>query len=268
MAIAKTPKNTSAASSAAAPKLSPTARAAVVKPAAPKSAEAKAPLVRPHAVKPPVAKPVAARAAAAKSAEDAVVHSAEVAPKIAAEQATKAADTVVKTADAVTKTVDKVAEKAADTVTKTVTKVADTVPEVVAKPALALPVAVKAAKTVEDSVMRGVGPLIDFGRENAILMVSAGNELALGLHKMSLSMLDWSAESCDKGVAASQAILTAKSVEEVIGLSQSLAQDSLQQILKESSELGKLSRKLIEETIVPLPGRMVAAVEKLAAHAA
>jgi hypothetical protein len=45
-----------------------------------------------------------------------------------------------------------------------------------------------------------------------------------------------------------------------------LARDSLQQILKESSEIGALSTKLFENAFAPLAGRMVATVEKLTAH--
>jgi hypothetical protein len=69
-------------------------------------------------------------------------------------------------------------------------------------------------------------------------------------------------------VVGASALLSAKTVEEVIGLSQSLVKDGFQQLLKEGTELGSLSTKLLEETFVPLPGRMVAVVEKLAAHAA
>lgn len=124
----------------------------------------------------------------------------------------------------------------------------------------------KAVKDTEEQVPQGVETLLEFNRDNAILLVSAGNELALGWHKLSQSLIDWSAESCDKSVAGATALLSAKTVEEVLGLSQELACDSLQQILKESSEIGTLSSKLFENAFAPLAGRMVANVEKLAAH--
>ena len=142
------------------------------------------------------------------------------------------------------------------------------VAEPAAEPKKAVAVVVKAAEDAGETVMKGVTPLIDFSRENAILFVATGNELALGFHKLSLSLIDWSAESCDKSVAAGQAMLAAKTVEEVLDLSQSLARDGLQQLLKEGTELSALSSKLIEDAIVPLPGRLAAAVEKLAFHAA
>lgn len=189
------------------------------------------------AKKPPVAKP----AAVAKPPEEAIVHSAEV----AAEPIAQVAESVTAAAEIVT-------------------------PEVIKAPVVKASTAVvKQVQAASEEVLsRGVNPLLDFGRENAILFVATGNEFALGLHKLSLSWLDWSAESCDKGVAASQAILSAKSVEEVIDLSRSLAQDGLQQILKEGSELNAISTKLLEETLVSLPGRFAATVEKLASHAA
>lgn len=195
--------------------------------------------------------------AAAKSPEDAVVHSAEI-----------VADPVAKAADAAVEQTAKTAETVTPAAAPAVTKAADTTAEAAAKPGRAVTAIAKTAGETQDTVMKGVVPFLDFGRDHAVLLVTAGNEFALGLHKLSQSLIDWSAESCDRSVAASQAMLSAKSVEEVIDLSQTLAKDGLQQLLKEGSELSALSSKLIEDTIVPLPGRLVAAVEKLAAHAA
>jgi hypothetical protein len=198
----------------------------------------------------------AAAPAAAKSPEDSVVHSAEI-----------VGDSVAKAAHPAPRPATRPAEPVAPAAP--VAAKAEAIAEAVKQPARAVTtIAVKAADETQDTVMKGVAPLLDFGRDHAILMVTAGNEFALGLHKLSQSLIDWSAESCDRGVAASQAMLSARSVEEVIDLSQTLAKDGLQQLLKEGSELSALSSKLIEDTIVPLPGRLVAAVEKLASHAA
>jgi hypothetical protein len=206
-----------------------TPKTALVKPAA-------APKVAAKVVAPkPAAKPAAKAASAAKTPEDAVIHSTEVAAQ-AVEAAAKAVETVV----------------------------AETVEAVKPAKAVAAP---KAVKETEEKILVGVETFLEFGRDNAILLVSAGNDLALGLHKLSQSLLDWSAESCDKSVAGASALLSAKTVEEVIDLSQEMAKDGLQQLLKESSELGSLSSKLFENTFAALPGRMVAVVEKLASHA-
>lgn len=198
----------------------------------------KSPAAKPAAAKAAPVKPAVAKAAsAAKPTEDAVVHSTEIAA-----QAVEAAPQAVEAVAA------PIVEEAPKPVKAAVAKVA------------------AVTKDTEEKVLQGVETFIDYSRENAILLVSAGNDLALGLHKLSLSLLDWSAESCDKGVAGASALLSAKTVEEVIDLSQSLAKDGLQQLLKEGSEIGSLSTKLFEDTFVPLPGRMVAAVEKLASH--
>ena len=228
MATAKTTKSAPAAKPAA---VKPAAAKPAAKPV-PAAVAAKPAVAKPAVSKPAAPKPVlAARAAAEKPAEEAVVHSAKIAPEPAAKPIEAPVDAVAQTSKAV---------------------------------------AVAAAKATQDageSVLKGVAPLLEFSRDNAILLVSTGNELALGLHKLSLSLLDWSAESCDKGVAAGQAMLSAKTVEEVFDLSQSLAKDSLEQLLKEGSELSKLSAQLIEDTIVPLSSRLAAAVEKLTSHA-
>jgi hypothetical protein len=193
--------------------------------------------VRQAAVK-PAAKPAVAKAAsAAKTPEDAVVHSTEIAAQAV---------------EATTQAVEAAADEAAQEVAKTVK-------------AVAAPVA-KLPKESEEKMLQSVETFLEFSRENAILLVSTGNEFALGLHKLSLSLLDWSAESCDKSVAATSALFSAKTVEEVLDLSQEMARDGLQQILKESSEIGTLSTKLFESTVAPLAGRMVANVEKLASH--
>ena len=205
----------------------------------PKTAPAKA-AVKPAAVKLAAPKPAAAKpAAVAKPPEEAVIHSTEI-----------AAEAVVTVPQAVEAAAEKVSPEVAEAV----------------KPAKA--VIAKAVKPAEDKMLQGVETFLEFGRDNAILLVSAGNDFALGLHKLSLSLIDWSAESCDKSVVGASALLSAKTVEEVLGLSQSLAKDGFEQLLKEGTELGSLSTKLLEDTFAPLPGRMVAAVEKLAAHSA
>jgi len=243
MATAKTTKNAPAAKPAA---VKPAVTTVAAKPAAPvakpvaskpvPAAVAAKPAAAAVAAKTATPKPApVARAAAEKPDDEAVVHSAKIAsepaPQPVAKPAEPTVDTVIKTSKAATAA------------------------------------AVKATQDAGDSVLRGVAPLLEFSRDNAILLVSTGNQLALGLHKLSQSLLDWSAESCDKGVAAGQAMLSAKTVEEVIDLSQSLAKDSLEQFFKEGSELSKLSAKLIEDAIAPLPSRLAAAVEKLTGHA-
>ena len=201
----------------------------------------------------------AANVAAAKPPEEDIVHSADIAAQAAATAATETRKATEKaTADIAAAATEIPAPQAA---------AAPQAPQAAAFQAPAA-LAEQTRQAGGEMLSRGVGPLLDFSRENAILFVSTGNEIALGLHKLSLSLLDWSAESCDKGVAAGQAMLSARTVEEVMDLSRSMAKDGLQQLLKESSELSALSTKLLEETLVPLPVRFVAAVEKLASHAA
>lgn len=237
----------------------------------------KIPAATPAAVKsaPPAramkAKPAPARAAAAKAPEDAIVHSAEVAEPVAPaveKIAETAAPVVAKVAETAAAEVDKAAEAVTESVPAPVPVAPKPKQSVVEHPSKAVAAVAKAADKAEDTMMKGVVPFIDFSRDNAILLVAAGNQVVLSLHKMSQSLIDWSAESCDKAVAAGQAMLSAKGVEEVLDLSQSLAKEGFDQLLKEGSELSALSSKLIEDTIVPLPGRLVAAVEKLASHAA
>ncbi|GEM_PF-3305218 len=258
MAIAKTTKSAPAAKPPVAKSVAAkpvAAKPAAAKSAAPKSAAAKSTAPKPAAPKPAAAKPApAARAAESKPDEKAVVHSAEIMPDQPAKPAPHPAEPAPNLAHAAIETVAKAAETMAEAAP--------------VKPSKAVAAVTKATHDAGETVLKGVAPLIEFSRDNAILLVSTGNELALGWHKLSQSLIDWSAESCDKSVAAGQAILSAKTVEEVIDLSQTLAKDSLQHLLKEGSELSKLSTKLIEDTIAPLPVRLAAAVEKLAHHAA
>jgi len=170
----------------------------------------------------------------------------------------------VKSATVEAETVQAEAVNSAEVITDTVASAAV---EAATKPAKAIALASKSTKNVEDTMLIGVESFLEFSRDNAILLVTTGNDFAAGLHKLSQSLIDWSAESCDKSVAGASALLAAKTVEEVIDLSQSLAKDGLQQFLKESTELSNLSTKLIEDTFAPLPGRLAAAVEKLTAHA-
>jgi hypothetical protein len=247
MATAKTPKT--APAKAAVEKPAAAVKAVAPKPVAPKPVLAKAAAPKPVAAKP---------AAVAKPAEKAVIKAVEEVAKPAEKVAVPSAVTLEEVTASATKAIEAAAKD-----------VAAAIPEPVKAPVKeGAAKVVVAAKKAEEKVRTGVETFLEFGRDNAILLVSAGNDFALGFHKLSLSLIDWSAVACDKGVAGASALMSAKTVEEVVDLSQSLAQDGLQHLLKEGSELGSLSTKLVEETLVPLPGRLVAAVEKLASHAA
>jgi len=208
----------------------------------PKTAPAK------PAVAKAAAKPAAKAAAASKAPEETVVHSNEIAAQ-AVEANTQDVEAAVAEA-----------AKPAQAIGAAAAEVAANPAQTVAAPLARLP------KETEEKMLQGVETFLEFNRDNAILLVSTSNEFALGLQKLSQSLLDWSAESCDKSVAATSALLSAKTVEEVLDLSQEMARDSLQQILKESSEIGSLSTKLFETAFAPLAGRMVANVEKPASH--
>jgi hypothetical protein len=129
--------------------------------------------------------------------------------------------------------------------------------------ALSVPaVSTAAILPTADSILFGVEELLDFSKANAEAALAAGQNMAVGLQGLAHSLVEWSKESYDQSLRSSQALATVKNFEDAVDLSQTLAKTGLETVLHESSRLGSLSAKLVEGTIAPLQGRVIAVVEQ------
>jgi phasin family protein len=147
--------------------------------------------------------------------------------------------------------------------------VIEPVVEPVVETVAAVPAVVAAAVEAEiEPTLQQVEELIAFNQANAEAVVAAGQSLALGLQKITSSLIEWSQASLESGIKTGQALVSAGSVDDVIELSQSAAKHGLDTLLEESTLITTLSTKLVEDSFAPLRSRVTAVVDKLSALAA
>ena len=104
--------------------------------------------------------------------------------------------------------------------------------------------------------------LLQFGKENVEAVVKSGSIVARGVQDLSHTLVVLAQASIDEQVAASKALIGAKSLKEIIDLSSTMAKTNFDKLMAEGSKLTQISTKLAEEALVPLSSRMSAAVER------
>ena len=104
--------------------------------------------------------------------------------------------------------------------------------------------------------------LLQFGKENVEAVVASGSIVVKGVQNLSHSWVALAQASMDEQVAASKALIGAKSLKEVIDLSSSMAKTNFEKLMAEGTKLTQISTKLAEEAFSPLSTRVSAAVEK------
>lgn len=99
-------------------------------------------------------------------------------------------------------------------------------------------------------------------------VAQAGTIFSKGLQDIGKLVLGLAQVSVEEGVAASQQLLAAKTLRELVDVQSAVAKQQFDRLLSESSRLSDLSVKLVEESFAPLTERVTATVEKLVKRAA
>lgn len=125
-----------------------------------------------------------------------------------------------------------------------------------------------AAVEAGTAALKGYEDLFQFSKENVEAFVESGNVVVRGVQDLSKTFVTMAQESIDEQVAASRALIGAKSFKDVIDVSSNLAKTNFEKLVAESTRITQLSTKLAEEAFAPLSGRVNAAMERLTKTAA
>lgn len=115
---------------------------------------------------------------------------------------------------------------------------------------------------------KGYEDVVQFNKDNFDAMVKTGAIFAKGWQDMSTTVMGLAQESIEDGVAASKALLNAKTLKEIVEVQSGLAKANFDKIVTEGSRLSEVGVKLAEQAIAPINTRVTAAVEKLTKTAA
>lgn len=116
--------------------------------------------------------------------------------------------------------------------------------------------------------LKGYEDLFLFSQENIEALLQSANALVHAIQDFSTSVVSLARGSIEESVAAGKALAEARTFQDVIDLSSSLARANFDKLVTESRKLGELSSKLAEDAIAPLNKRVDAAVQTLTKIAA
>jgi phasin family protein len=122
---------------------------------------------------------------------------------------------------------------------------------------------VEAAVKAGSTAFKGYEDVIAFNKENVDAFVRASTILAKGWQDASKSFFSMSQESFEESVQVSKAMLSAKSLKEVVDMQSSIAKTSFDKIVAESGRLSETSFKLAEKALEPINERVTVAVSKI-----
>ena len=109
----------------------------------------------------------------------------------------------------------------------------------------------------------GVDDVVELGRANIEAVLASGTSLVKGLEDISKVMFGLVESSSERGVEAAKAMISAKTMNEVVDLQANYARSSVEQFFADSNRISELGAKVANEIAAPLSERFTVAVERL-----
>lgn len=114
------------------------------------------------------------------------------------------------------------------------------------------------------NLFKSFDDLTAFNKANVEAAVAAGTLMGKGMEDLGKALFEFSKISTDNAVATLKAIMTAKSVREVVEVQSEFSKAAFDGMLAESAKLSEMSVKVANEAMAPINARVNATVEKFA----
>lgn len=112
-------------------------------------------------------------------------------------------------------------------------------------------------------VMKGYDEVSALAKDNVDALIEAGTIAAKGAEDIGKEVVSFAQASFDKSVAAGKAILSAKTLLEVVDLQNDYAKSSFDALLTGATKIQELAVKATNAAFAPIGARVNAAVDKL-----
>jgi phasin family protein len=109
---------------------------------------------------------------------------------------------------------------------------------------------------------KAYGDLTAFGQANAEALFRSGSIVAKGAEEMGKEVIAFTQASLESGVATGKAMMSVKTLRELVDLQTEYARNSFGGMVAESTRLSEMSVKVANEALEPIGARVNAAVEK------
>lgn len=102
---------------------------------------------------------------------------------------------------------------------------------------------------------------VSFGQGNVEALVRSGQILATGMQDMSKQMAATAQSSMEEMVATFRAMAGVRSIKDVMEMQATLARTTVEKAMAQTNQVAETGRKLAEQAIAPIAGRVTMAVE-------
>jgi phasin family protein len=109
----------------------------------------------------------------------------------------------------------------------------------------------------------GFNDMADFQKANVDAMMTAGTTWAKGVEQMGRAWFGFSQSMMEQTVSTAKAMMTAKTLKEVVDLQSDYTKTTFDGLLAETTKMSDTTMKVANEAMAPLGDRMNAAVEKM-----
>jgi phasin family protein len=112
-------------------------------------------------------------------------------------------------------------------------------------------------------LLKGYEELQSYGKDNISALMESGGIVARAAEDLGKEVAAYTQTSFEKSLAASKAMMAAKSLKEMVELQNDYAKSSFDAFIEETGKLRQLSLKLTTEAFAPLSARANAATQTL-----
>lgn len=125
-------------------------------------------------------------------------------------------------------------------------------------------VAKEQTEKLQEQVTKGYEDFATFSKGNVEAVVASSTVATKGAEEISKAYAALIKSCFEKYVAAGKAMMTAKSLDEIVTLSNDFAKTSYETMLAETGKLQEMSVQVANEALAPISARFNVAVEKFA----
>ena len=101
------------------------------------------------------------------------------------------------------------------------------------------------------------------GKDNVEAVMAAGNACTKGMEAINGEIMAFTKQVMENNVAAAQAVMGAKTLQEMVELQSQFAKASFDGFVSQSTKVSEMATKVAKETSEPLNQRMTTVMEKL-----
>lgn len=123
----------------------------------------------------------------------------------------------------------------------------------------------KAAREAMDKSLASITELNAEGQRNLEAVVASASAAQKGAEALSAQSVAYAKKSWEDGVAASQSLAQARSVQELIELQTNFAKTAMETYLSEATKMAETLTASVKDSFKPLNERMTASVERFQA---